>query len=149
MLVDPHHLAALGCPVPGSRGRVFLPDRIPTCYERAENPAGLVSKLEEDLLRMREILDRATPDSLVVLNEIFTSTTFEDALALSRAVLSSLSRLDAQCLWVSFLGELSRLDPKAVSMVSTVADDGSRTYRLVRRPPTGARTRWRWRNATG
>lgn len=129
-----HHLAALGCPVPGRRARVFLPDRILTHYERGEN---LASKLEEELLRMREILDHATPDSLIVLNEIFTSTTSGDALVLSRAVLASLSRLDAQCLWVSFLDELPRLDPKAVSMVSTVAGDGTRTYKLVRRPADG------------
>ncbi|MFF5259833.1 hypothetical protein ACFY4C_12870 [Actinomadura viridis] len=134
-----HHLAALGCPVPARRARLFLPDRILTHYERAENPAGLASKLEEELLRMRAILDHATPDSLIVLNEIFTSTTSEDALALSRAVLAALSRLDAPCLWVSFLDELSRLSPGTVSMVSTVLDDGghTRTYKIERRVPDG------------
>ncbi|GAA3935804.1 DNA mismatch repair protein MutS [Actinomadura viridis] len=134
-----HHLAALGCPVPARRARLFLPDRILTHYERAENPAGLAGKLEEELLRLRAILDRATPDSLIVLNEIFTSTTSEDALSLSGAVLAALSGLDAQCLWVSFLDELSRLDPKTVSMVSTVTDDGAhtRTYKIERRVPDG------------
>jgi hypothetical protein len=40
--------------------------RIFTHYERAENLAGLTSKLEEELLRMRAILDHANPDSLIV-----------------------------------------------------------------------------------
>ncbi|WP_285575586.1 MutS-related protein [Actinoallomurus iriomotensis] len=130
-----HHLAALGCPVPGRQARLFLPDRILTHYARTET--GRTGKLEEELLRMRRILDQATPDSVIVLNEIFTSTTTEDALALSTAVLTALSRLDAPCLWVSFLDELSRLDPKAVSMVSTVTDDGTRTYKLLRRAADG------------
>lgn len=133
-----HHLAALGCPVPGRRARVFLPDRILTHYERAEHPEALASKLEDELVRMRDLLAAATPDSVVILNEIFTSTTWDDARELSAAVLAALSGLDAPCLWVSFLDELSGLDPKAVSMVGTVAGDGTtRTYRLVRRPPDG------------
>lgn len=132
-----HHLAALGCPVPGRQARVFLPDRILTHYPRTETLAGLTGKLEEELLRMRQILDQATPDSVIVLNEVFSSTTSEDALALSTAMLTALSRLDAPCLWVSFLDELSRLDPKAVSMVSTVTDDGTRTYKVVRRAADG------------
>ncbi|WP_285624416.1 MutS-related protein [Actinoallomurus iriomotensis] len=130
-----HHLAALGCPVPGRQARLFLPDRILTHYPRTET--GRTGKLEEELLRMRRILDQATPDSVIVLNEIFTSTTTEDARALSTAVLTALSRLDAPCLWVSFLDELSRLDPKAVSVVSTVTDDGTRTYKLLRRAADG------------
>jgi hypothetical protein len=132
-----HHLAALGCPVPGRQARIFLPDRILTHYPRTENLATLTGELEDELLRLRRILDQATPDSVIVLNEIFSSTTCEDALALSTAVLTRLSRLDTQCLWVGFLDELSRLDPKTVSMVSTVTGDGTRTYKLVRRPADG------------
>ncbi|WP_347683713.1 hypothetical protein [Actinocorallia sp. B10E7] len=133
-----HHLAALGCPVPGREAHVFLPDRIFTHYERAESPEWLTSKLEDELLRMRAILDQATSESVIILNEVFTSTTMDDARVLSEAVLASISRLDALCLWVSFVDELSELDPKAVSMVGTVADGGAtRTYKVVRRPPDG------------
>ncbi|MFC5751407.1 MutS-related protein [Actinomadura rugatobispora] len=134
-----YHLAALGCPVPGRDVRIFLPDRILTHYERAERHDALASKLEEELLRMRALLDRATPDSVIVLNEIFTSTTPDDARALSERVLAAITRLDVPCLWVSFVDELSLLSPKAVSMVGTVADDGraTRTYKVVRRAADG------------
>ncbi|MEW2355506.1 hypothetical protein [Spirillospora sp. NPDC029432] len=131
-----HHLAALGCPVPGREVRIFLPDRILTHYERAEGPDDLASKLEEELLRMRALLDRATPDSVIVLNEIFTSTTAGDAWTLGETVLAEITRLDAPCMWVGFIDELSLLSPKAVSMVATVAGE-ERTYRIVRRPADG------------
>ncbi|WP_067472496.1 MutS-related protein [Actinomadura hibisca] len=133
-----HHLAALGCPVPGRQVRLFLPGLILTHYERPESPDGLVSKLEEELHRMRTILNQATPDSLIILNEVFSSTTPADARTLSEAVLAAIDRLDAVCLWVSFVDELSLLSPKAVSMVGTVADDrATRTYKIVRRPADG------------
>jgi hypothetical protein len=131
-----HHLAALGCPVPGSDVRIFLPDRVFTHFERVEVFDGLVSKLEEELLRMHAILESATSRSVIVLNEIFSSTTPDDARKLSEAMLASIVRLDVPCLWVSFVGELSLMSPTAVSMVGTVADDDrtTRTYKVVRRP---------------
>jgi energy-coupling factor transporter ATP-binding protein EcfA2 len=134
-----YHLAALGCPVPGREVRIFLPDRILTHYERPERRDGQASKLEDELLRTRALLDRATPDSVVVLNEIFTSTTPDDARVLSEAVLAAIARLDVPCLWVSFVDELALLSPKAVSMVGTVAGDGraTRTYKVVRRAADG------------
>ncbi|MEU6037786.1 hypothetical protein ABZ801_20490 [Actinomadura sp. NPDC047616] len=134
-----HHLAALGCPVPGREVRVFLPDRVFTHFERAERPDDLAGKLEEELLRMRAILERATSRSVIVLNEVFSSTTPGDARGLSESMLASIVRLDAPCLWVSFVDELSLMSPTAVSMVGTVADDGrsTRTYKVVRRPADG------------
>ncbi|EWC59812.1 MutS domain protein, family 5 [Actinokineospora spheciospongiae] len=132
-----YHLAALGCPVPGHEVRLSLADRVFTHYPRAESSDSVASKLEEELVRMRDILDRATPRSVVVLNEVFTSTTGDDARALSLTVLDALTRLDVPCLWVSFLDELSRAGPTTVSMVSTLDDHGARTYRVVRKPADG------------
>ncbi|MDL4775831.1 MutS-related protein [Actinomadura xylanilytica] len=133
-----HHLAALGCPVPGQEVRIFLPDRVFTHFERRETFGGLASKLEEELLRMRTILEHATPRSVIVLNEILSSTTPDDARLLSEALLASIVRLDAPCLWVSFVDELSLMSPTAVSMVGTVAGDSTtRTYKVVRRPADG------------
>ncbi|WP_020674115.1 MutS-related protein [Amycolatopsis nigrescens] len=134
-----HHLAALGCPVPGSEVRVYLPDRILTHYEREESLDTLAGKLEEELRRLHEIMELATPDSVLILNEIFTSTTLRDARSLSETILGRIAGLDALCLWVSFIDELSRLSDKTVSMVSTVSGDSlaTRTYKLVRGPADG------------
>ncbi|HCU94532.1 MAG TPA: DNA mismatch repair protein MutS [Actinobacteria bacterium] len=134
-----HHLARLGCPVPGNAAQVFLCDGLFTHFEKEEDLATLSGKLQDDLVRFRDILDRATSCSVIVMNEIFTSTTLDDALFLGKQMLSRIASLDALCVCVTFLDELAAMDPACVSMVATVAPDNpaARTYKVVRKPADG------------
>ncbi len=139
MLGQTHYLAALGFPVPGSAVRLRLVDEVLTHFEREEEPGSERGKLKEDLIRMHEILQRVTAHSVVVLNEVFSSTTTADALGLARRVLSRLG--DAHCLTVcvTFLDELAEASPGTVSMVAEVdSDDPSRrTFEIRRRAADG------------
>jgi hypothetical protein len=134
-----HYLASLGLPVPGRDARLPLTDHVLTHFQRQEKVENQRSELEIGLQHVHKLLERATAGSLIILNEVFSSTSLDDAVFLNRAVLAQVSDLDALCVCVTFLDELSTLNEKTVSMVGTVDPDDPdvRTYKVVRRPANG------------
>lgn len=134
-----HYLASIGCPVPGREAKLFLYDQIFTQFEQAEKIENLRGKLEDDLFRVHLILNSATSRSVIIMNEIFASTTLQDVIFLSRKIMEKIIDLDLLCVWVTFVDELASFSEQIVSMTSTVAPDNPalRTFKIVRRPSDG------------
>ena len=134
-----HHLALLGLSIPCSSARLLLCDQLFTHFGREEDSASGNGQLLADLKRLKPILDRATAASLIVINEIFASTTAADASKLAIRMMRRIIEIGALAVCVTFLDELSSMGPETVSMMSTVDPENTslRTFRIVRKPADG------------
>lgn len=134
-----HYLASLGYPVPARQARLFLPDRVFTHFEREEDLTTLRGKFEDELVRIRDVLEKATGDSVVVMNESFASTALRDAAEVGERVLDRMTCLGLLGVYVTFVDELASLNEACVSMVGTVVPENpaERTYKVLRQPADG------------
>ncbi|MDA8436082.1 MAG: hypothetical protein M0Z98_08865 [Actinomycetales bacterium] len=139
MVGQVHHLAAVGVPVPGRTAALPLVDEVFTHFERAENLDDNRGKLEDDLRRLHQVIHAATSRSVVILNEVFTSTSLSDARTMGTKILEELTDRDILAVYVTFVDELASLNASTVSLVSQVRDDdpSQRTFKVVRQPANG------------
>ena len=134
-----HYLASLGLPVPAAQAELFLPDRVFTHFEREEDLATLRGKFEDELVRIRAVLEQATGDSVLVMNESFASTSLRDAMYVGERVLDRMTAEGLLGVYVTFVDELASRNEACVSMVGTVNQDNpaERTYHVIRKPADG------------
>jgi DNA mismatch repair protein MutS len=134
-----HYLASLGLLVPAREADLVLTDAVLTSFAQAERLRTGRSHLEEELVHLHQIVEHASPRSVVILNESFSSTTLRDAALLGRAVLAQLVARGSLCVVVTFVDELATANRVTISMVAAVHPDDPalRTYKIVPRPPGG------------
>ena len=133
-----NYLASLGLSVAGTQAQLSLCDGVYTHFSKEENLNSLNGKLQDDLIRLRGLLGKVTNKSVVVINEIFASTTLEDALSLGKIMMDKLIASEVTGVIVTFLDELAAYNENTVSMMSIIGDDQNhRTYQIERRPPDG------------
>jgi DNA mismatch repair ATPase MutS len=147
-------LAQAGLHVPARQARLSPVDGIYTHFPIEEQPQAGTGRLGEEAQRLHDIFARATPYSLVLLNEALTSTSPGESLYLAREVLRALQRLGARTIYATHLHDLaagvsalnaeSAGDSPIISLVSLAEENGAadgqsfrQTYRIVPGPPRG------------
>jgi DNA mismatch repair protein MutS len=134
-----HYLAALGVPIPAQRAQLVLCDQLFTLYSRPEDVATLRGRLDQELFETKQILDQATDRTLVLLNEVFASTTVSDAVYLGERVIKQLLEIGCAAVWVTFLDELAAPDEHTLSLVAAVDPDDptKRTFEVIAKAADG------------
>jgi len=134
-----HFLAKLGLPIAGQMAQLYKFDQIFTLFEKAEDSLSGDGKLKEELERLKVITDQATANSLIILNEILSSTAYEDALYIGQKILDEMIRKGNLCLFVTFIDQLSTHHSAVVSLVAEIKADQSitKTLKIIRAPADG------------
>jgi len=148
-----HVLAQAGLPVPARRARLSPIDGLYTHFPAPESATPGQGRLDDEAAGLAAIFRRATPRSLILLNEVLAGTSTVEGLALAIDVVRGLRLLGARAIYVTHLHELAqRVDeinagtpgPGLVgSLVADAAPDGGdraahrRTFSIHPGPPRG------------
>ncbi|MGL5414818.1 MAG: MutS-related protein [Clostridium sp.] len=130
-----HFLGSLGGKVQGRDCKLFLWKELFTHFGRGEKAIDLKSMLEKDIFKIKSILGKITKDSIVILNELFSSTAVDDGILLGGKVMKEIVKKDCICIYVTFIKELSEY-PKTVSLVASM-EKNKRTYKIERKKALG------------
>ena len=134
-----HYMARLGCPVPAAKAKVQAFDFLITHFESEERATLDQGRLASDLSSAKAALDLAGPNSVLIFNEVFSSTGLQDAKCLGLRLLRTVCEKRSRAVYVTFVDELALTGPSVVSMAVAVAKDNptSRFFTLTRSAPTG------------
>lgn len=133
------YFSSIGLMVPAEKAEVPVFDGIYTHFAVEENINTGAGKLKEELLRLKEMMDNATRNSFVIINEVFTSATSYDAYIMGRKVLDFFMDRDCLGVYVTHIYELTKEDDRVVSLVAALLSEDSniRTFKIERRPADG------------
>ena len=133
------YLSSLGYTIPGTRAQLCCFDHLYTHFNQKEDLEHLNGKLKDDMIRLQKIEENATRRSVLIINEIYASTTLQDAVFLGKKMMENIKKTGCFAVVVTFLDELAEEDGQTVSMMSTVdeTDPSVRNYKMIRKPADG------------
>ena len=102
-----HILAQAGLHVPARAARLSLVDAIYTHFPTQESATPGQGRLDDEAARLATIFQRATPHSLILLNEALAGASTAEALDLGIDVVRGLRLLGARAIYVTHLHELA------------------------------------------
>jgi DNA mismatch repair ATPase MutS len=111
-----------------------------THYKREEDAAMESGKWDEELGRMSAIVDRVTPNSLLLFNESFASTNEREGSEIASQIVDALLEQRAKVLFVTHLYHFARAvfarrAENAVFLRAERRPDGTRPFKLVEAEP--------------
>lgn len=141
-------LTQLGCLLPCTSASIRPCDSLMTMFAAGESDEGEDSRMGMEVIRLKEITERMTPRSLVLLNEPMTSTNAVEGIEICINLISELIAKKVSGLMVTHYGDIYDLflkehagdetSKRFRSLVMTTDDsDGEITYlyKLIEAPP--------------
>lgn len=129
-------LMQAGLPVPAHAYRAATAGRVFSHFSREEDEELRRGKLDEELARMRTIVDRLHPGDLVLLNESFSSTNEREGSAIARGVVEGMVEAGVRVAFVTHLVDLAEGLARGsrsgrLFLRAERRPDGRRTFRVI------------------
>lgn len=120
--------------------RANICDGIYTHFKREEDTTMRSGKLDEELGRMSAIVDRLTPNSIVLFNESFASTNEREGSEIARQIVRALLESGIKVFYVTHMFDLAQglyhaKMEGALFLRAERLSDGQRTFRLLEAEP--------------
>lgn len=138
-------LAQGGVSVPAESFEFAPCDQIFTHYPADEDKTLDLGRLGEECIRFKEIYNSVTEDSLILMNETFSTTSFEEGYYIALDSVKALLDKGARTIYNTHMHKLGtdaeefskELKKKAASLIVR-SDGGNRSFKLELAPPEGS-----------
>lgn len=113
-------------------------NRVFTHFKKEEDKALESGKFEEELKRMKVIVEMINHGDIVLMNESFSSTNEQEGSEIAYHIINALVNNDIGVFVVTHFYKLSNMlltDMDLVSLIAQRLDDGRRTFKLVEGKP--------------
>ncbi len=139
-------MAQGGIYVPGTEFRYTPADGIFTHFPADEDKTTDLGRLGEECKRFKELFEAATDKSLLLLNETFSTTSFEEGYFIARDCEKAILRKGIRTIYNTHMHKLAfEIDElnadagerKAVSLVVRTEEGGKRSYKVEIASPEG------------
>lgn len=126
-------LSQIGCYVPAEEAEISIADRILYQAPMFSSILDAEGRFGTELKRTKDIFFKATPRSLIVLDELAEATTYEEKMEISHAILNGFNKIGSNTILVTHNHELAkRLDQEGKSQNLQVQFENKKpTYRLI------------------
>jgi len=126
--------------VPAESFRANVCTDLFTHFRREEDSSMTSGKFDEELSRMSGIVDKLSPNSIVLFNESFAATNEREGSEIARQIVSALLEKHVKVFFVTHLYELAHgfYDKKmsdAIYLRAERKEDGTRTFKLIEGEP--------------
>lgn len=141
-----------GIYVPGTTFKYRPVDRIFTHFPADEDQTMDLGRLGEECKRFRELYEEATGNSLILLNETFSTTSFEEGYFIARDAVKAILSKGSRTIYNTHMHKLARdIDEINAEVAGTGAlgvkanaqslivrsDGGNRSFKIAVAPPEG------------
>ena len=98
--------ARSGLPIPAARARLCMFKNLYTHFQRYDEDLKNEGQLDTELTEMEKIVYSADKDSMILMNESFSSTGLKDAKQIASDILSALDHVGAKVIYVTHITDM-------------------------------------------